>query len=182
MDSVIPTYLDLLDRQRESAYAAVAGCSVAQLWQRPAPKEWCIGEILDHNYRVFASFFPFVQRAWKAQRQRAEKRRGRPYATDMEDPYRKKSFPHWTGFLWTPHYHPEKPAPLDVIMKENRDLHAAVRAFYEDKDADLLGNISVYDPLMGSMNLIIVLRVGIYHDQLHFDDVLKMVRSFAEAG
>ena len=47
--SIVETYLDLLDAQREAAFAAVAGLSDDQIWQRPVPGEWCIGEILNHN-------------------------------------------------------------------------------------------------------------------------------------
>ncbi len=47
--NAVDTYLDLLDSQRETALAAVEGLSDEQIWQRPAPKEWSIGEILSHN-------------------------------------------------------------------------------------------------------------------------------------
>jgi hypothetical protein len=170
----MPAYLDLLDSQREAAFAALDGLSEAQVWQRPAQKEWCIGEILDHNYLLINSTFPYVKAVWKMQQRRAERRRGRLYATDIEDPYHKASFPMWVGFLWKPRYTPQHPVLLEVLKKENRDLHGAVRTFYADKDPALLGNIFVYDPLFGSINLIVTLRIGIYHDQLHFDDVFKL--------
>ncbi len=174
MTGIIQQYLDLLDSQREAAFAALEGLTEAQIWQPPAPKEWCIGEVLDHNHLLFASALPYVKLAWALQRRRAEKRRGRPYPIDIEDPYRKPSFPMWVGFLWTPRYTPRRPVSLETLKAENRHLHAAVRAFYEDKDPDLLGNVFVYDPLFGAVNLIVTLRIGIYHDQLHFDDVFKL--------
>jgi hypothetical protein len=181
MKTIVQQYLDLLDSQREAAFAALDGLTEAQVWERPAPKEWCLGEILDHNYLLIASTFPYVRFAWKTQQRRAEKRRGRPYATQIEDPYRKKSFPMWVGFLWTPRYTPKCPVPLEKLLEENRQLHAAVREFYEDKEPDLLGNAFVYDPLFGSINLIVTLRIGIYHDQLHFDDVFPLARAVRRA-
>ena len=174
MTDIVLQYLDLLDSQREAAFAVLDGLTEAQIWQRPAPKEWCIGEILDHNYLLIASTFPYVKLAWNVQKRRAEKRRKRSYQVEIEDPYRKPSFPMWVGFLWKPRYSPKRPIPLDQLKKENRDLHAAVRAFYSPKDPALLGNTFVYDPLFGSIDLIVTLRIGLYHDQLHFDDVFSM--------
>jgi DinB superfamily len=174
MPDIVQQYLDLLDSQREAAFAALEGLTEAQIWQRPAPKEWCLGEILDHNYLLIGSTFPYVKVAWKLQKHRAERRRVQPYDIYIEDPYRKSSFPMWVGFLWKPRYTPKHPVPLEKLKAENRDLHTAVRLFYSDKDPALLGNIFVYDPLFGSINLIVTLRIGIYHDQLHFDDVFKM--------
>jgi hypothetical protein len=177
MDNIVNKYLDLLDSQREAAFTALDGLTEAQVWERPAPKEWCLGEILDHNTLLIASVLPLVRAAWKTQQRRAEKHRHRPYATEIEDPYRKRSFPMWVGFLWTPRYTPKRPVPLSRLMAESRELHAEVRRFYADKDPDLLGNVSVYDPLIGRFNLIGTLRIGIYHDQLHFDDVFQLARA-----
>ena len=180
MENKVLVYLELLYSQREAAFSAIDGLSADRIWQRPAPKEWCIGEILDHNYLLIGSTFPYIKAAWKMQQHGAERHRERPYATEFEDPYRKASFPMWVGFLWRPRYTPNRPAPLDLLKKENRILHAAVRDFYTERDPALLGNTFVYDPLFGSINLIITLRIGIYHDQLHFDDVFKLVEAFKQ--
>lgn len=66
MQTVVPAYLNLLDRQREAAFAALKGLNDAQIWQRPAPKEWSTGEILDHNYLLIASFLPLVRWTWQS--------------------------------------------------------------------------------------------------------------------
>jgi len=180
MMSVVTEYLDLLDAQREAAFAALDGLNEAQIWTRPAPGEWSIGEILDHNYLLIGSTFPYVRFAWKTQQNRTKKRRDREYAATIEDPYRKPSFPMWVGFLWRPRYNPKRPAALEMLTRENRELHQSVRDFYEGKDPALLGNTFVYDPLFGSINLIVTLRIGIYHDQLHFDDVFILAASLRE--
>lgn len=174
MTTIVEETLDLLDSQREAAYAALEGLSEAQIWQRPAAKEWCLGEILDHNFLLIGSTLPYVRFAWGMQRRRAEKRRHLPFQTDIEDPYRKPNFPMWVGFMWTPRHTPKRPVPLERLKQENRDLHGAVRLFYGDKDPALLGNTFLYDPLFGFINLIVTLRIGIYHDQLHFEDVFRM--------
>ena len=178
--NAVQQYLNLLDSQREAAFADLDGLTEAQVWQRPGPKEWCLGEIIDHNYLLIASTFPYVKTAWMVQQRCAEKRRERPYHTEIEDPYRKPSFPMWVGFLWKPRYTPKHPVPLERLKAENRALHAAVRTFYADKDLALLGNAFVYDPLFGSINLIVTLRIGIYHDLLHFDNMFKMAAALRE--
>jgi hypothetical protein len=174
MNDIVAQYLDLLDNQRETAFASLVGLTEQQVWQPPAPREWCLGEILDHNYLLINSTLPYIKWAWQMQQRRSERRRDHPYITSIADPYRKASFPMWVGFLWRPHYTPIHPVSLEELLEENRNLHKSIRAFYSDKEAALLGNTFIYDPLFGFINLIITLRIGIYHDQLHFDDVLKM--------
>lgn len=174
---VIDTYLDLLDSQRETALAALDGLPEGQLWQRPSPREWSIGEILNHNYLLIASTLPYVRFAWKAFHWYGSSRRARPYQTDTHDVYRSSKFPMWVGFLWTPRHNPRKPVSLEQLETELRDLHKRVRDFYAGKDEAVLGNISLYDPYFGWLNLIVTLRIGIYHDQLHYDDVIKLAQS-----
>jgi len=153
--NILPAYLDLLDSQREAAFAALDGLSDEKIWQRPAPKEWSLGEIIDHNYLLIASFLPLVRWTWNSLGWYGRLRRQRPYATEIDDVYRRQSFPMWVGFLWTPRHTPRKPVPLA-------------------KDEAVLGNLYLYDPIFGFINLIVTLRIGIYHDQLHFDDVFKL--------
>jgi len=167
-------YLNLLDAQREAALATLAGLTEDQIWQRPAPKEWCIGEILNHNVLLIASTLPLVRLAWRLQHHWAAHRRGRPYRTAIPDLYRTGHFPMWVGFLWTPRHTPRRPVPLETLAAELRDLHRRVRAFYEGKDEAVLGHVYLYDPLFGLLNLIVTLRLGIYHDQLHYEDVAKL--------
>jgi hypothetical protein len=62
--SVVNEYLSLPDAERESAFAALASLSDSQIWQRPALKEWGIGENLNHNYLSSGSFPPAVKWMW----------------------------------------------------------------------------------------------------------------------
>ena len=179
---IVQEYLNLLDAQRESALSALEGISHGQLWQRPAPKEWCIGEILNHNVRLFKSVFPLVNFAWRWTRWTGNLLKNRGYRTYFDDPYRKETFPMWAGFLWTPKYTPDNPVTLDKLASDLRGTHAQVRAFYRDKDEFMLGNVFVFDPLFGFLNLIVTLQIGIYHDQLHFDDVIAMAGRLKNQG
>lgn len=178
MSDVVQGYLKLMDDQREAAFSALTEMTALQLWQRPAPKEWSVGEILDHNYLLFSSTYPIVQWIWKWNGWYGRLRRNRPYRTEIEDLYRSPKFPHWVGFLWSPRHNTRKPVLLEALKSEMCDLHEKVRTFYDGKDEDVLGNLYLYDPLFGWCNLILTLRIGIYHDQLHYDDIFKQVEQF----
>jgi hypothetical protein len=178
MENVVSRYLDLLDSQRESAFSALDGITETELWQRLTPKEWSIGEILDHNYLLFASTYSVISWIWKLNGWYGRLRRKRPYAIEIEDLYRNPNFPHWVGFLWTPRYNTRKSLSLKILKTEIRTLHAKLRQFYENKEANMLGNLYLYDPWFGWCNLIVTLRISIYHDQLHYDDVIKQASQF----
>lgn len=175
---VLSNYLELMDSQRESTFTVLDGLANSQLWQRPAAKEWSIGEILDHNYLLFASMVTAVQWMWKLNGWYGHLRRHRPFKTEIEDLYRSPKFPHWVGFLWTPRFNTRKPVSLEMLKSEIRSLHVKVREFYESRDVDVLGNLYLYDPVFGWCNLIVTLRIGIYHDQLHYDDVVRLAAQF----
>jgi hypothetical protein len=178
--NIIPQYLDLLDEQREAAFQALERLTEEQIWQRPEPGEWSIGEILNHNRLLFHTLFPMVRFVWRFFRWTGKLWRNREYSTDIADPYRKQSFPMWTGFFWTPKYTPNNPVPLETLKEESRLEHQSVREFYEGKPEDLLGNVFLFDPLFGFINLIVTLRIGIYHDQLHYEDVIQMAEGLKE--
>jgi len=180
MANILSKYLDLMDSQRESTFAALEALTDSQLWQRPTRKEWSIGEILDHNNRLYNTFYPLVKNMWAWFRWYGEWKRRRLYNTEIKDIYRSPSFPHWVGFLWPPKHTPRKPVSLSQLKAETEAIHSKVRAFYTDKDPDLLGNLYVYDPIFGWCNLIVTLRIGIYHDQLHYEDVVKLAKKFGE--
>jgi hypothetical protein len=176
---IVDTYLDLLDSQRETVFSSLVGLREQQIWQRPSPGEWSIGEILNHNYLLFASTMPYVRFAWRYWGWYGLRRKDRPYKTEIPDLYRTGKFPMWVGFLWKPRYNAKKTVSLVHLQKELRDLHREVRVFYAGKDEALLGNVYLYDPYFGCLNLILTLRLGIYHDQLHFDDVEFITKVFA---
>lgn len=170
--SIIPKYLKLMDDQRETTFSALEGIGIAQLWQRPAPGEWSIGEILHHNILVMRSMFPLIAFAWWF-RWVGKLFQEKPYRIEIEDPYRKKGYPHWEGFLWTPKFSHKNPVPLNDLLEETRKIHQEVHDFYNPKTESVLGHIYFILPIFGIFNLIQALRIGLYHDQLHYDDVIK---------
>jgi hypothetical protein len=182
MSNVICEFLNLMDAQRETAFAALEGLSEEQIWQRPAPKEWCIGEMLDHNVRLFQSALPLLKLGWAIMGWYGRLQRKRPYEVNIDNVYKRPTFPMWVGFLWNPKFNPKRPAPLAVLRASTEAIHRRAREFYEGKPLDVLGNIYGYDPVIGVVNLVQTLKVGVDHDQLHYDDVLKLACSFKNAG
>ena len=181
-ENAVQEYLDLLDTQRQAVFAALDGLSEDQIWRRPAPKEWSAGEILSHTARFLESFLPGLRFMWRFFGWFGRLRRNRPYAVEIKDPYRRPNFPMWSGFLWTPRHNPERPVSLEALRAEVEAVHGRLRSFYTGKEPDVLGNIYAYDPAIGVMNLITGLRVGIYHDQLHYDDLIEMAASLRAGG
>jgi len=51
MQNIILTSLNLLAMQLEAAFAVLYSLMEKQIWQRPAPKEWRLGEILASTER-----------------------------------------------------------------------------------------------------------------------------------
>jgi hypothetical protein len=166
-----------MDRQRETAFATLEGLSEEQLWQRPSEKAWSIGEILSHTYLLTSSSLPYVRFAWRWFRPIAERRRHHPFRVDMPDRYRNGNFPMWVGFLWTPRYNAAKHIPRDQLVQQLKDHHTEIRRFYEGKPEDLLGHVYLWDPYFGLLNLIETLRLGMYHDQLHYEDVIRQAEA-----
>ena len=105
-------------------------------------------------------------------------RRHRPYKTEIDDLYRSPTFPHWVGSLWTPRFNTRRPVSPEMLKSETREIHAKIREFYEYRDEDILGNLYLYDPFFGWCNLIVTLRIGIYHDQLHYEDAINQAGQF----
>jgi hypothetical protein len=179
---IIPKYLDRLDAQREAAYQSLEGLTPEQIWQRPAPGEWCIGEILNHTVLLVRSMSPLVALTWRFFRWTARFWPEQGYRTDRADPYRKDSLIMRFGFFWNPKYTPDNPVPLAVLKEEQDAVHQKVRAFYTGKPEPVLGRVYLFDPMLGFVNLIVTLRIGLYHDQLHYEDVIRMAADLRGRG
>jgi hypothetical protein len=176
-ENMVLEYLDRLDAQREALFAELDGLGKDPIWHRPAPREWCIGEILSHTVRFFHSYLPFLKLWWSLFGWIGRLRRDRAYPFDIDNVYRRPHFPMWSGFLWPPRHTPGKPVSLAALKEEVESAHAQVRDFYAGKDPDVLGNVYAYDPAIGVLNLITSLKVGADHDELHYADVHKMAAS-----
>lgn len=169
---VLRDYILLMHEQRESLFTQLEGMPEALFWQRPAPGEWSIGEILDHLRLLYRTTMPLFRFSWWLMRPWAWLRRGRPFRVTLGDVYRKPDFPHQVGWLWSPRHTPERPIPRQAAQNNLRRTHDAVEAFYRGKSPALLGQVGLYDPIIGWMNLISGLRVALYHDQLHYEQIL----------
>ena len=170
-ESIVATYLDMMDQQRESLFTELDGLSQEMLWQRPAEGEWSIGENLDHLRVINSSTLMLFKITWGLLLPWAKLRYDRPYETDIDNVYKRPGFPLNTGWIWSPKYKPGRPTTMEVLQDNLTEIHHEVRKFYTGKDEDYLGHVSLYDPVMGWLNLIRGLRVGLYHDELHIEQI-----------
>jgi hypothetical protein len=169
--NVVQKYLDRMVEQRDALFSQLHGIVDELVWMRPAPATWSIGEDLDHLRIINTSMLRFFRLAWALQSSIAEILRARPYRVDIDNVYKRPGFPLNVGWLWPPRYTPARPVPLAVLCTNLVDIHQEVDAFYRDKDPDLLGHVGIPDPVIGWLNLIQCLRVGLYHDELHYDSI-----------
>lgn len=174
-DRVVTEILALLDAQREAIFTELAAVDSPRLWQRPGPKEWCIGENLAHATAVLQSFRRMYQTSYALLAPVGHLRRGRPYQTEIDDVYARPSFPLNSGWMWPPKYTPERPATLAILHEMAAAEHGRVRKFYTGKDVAVLGNTPLYDPAIGRLNLIQALRVCVYHDAHHFATIRRLL-------
>ncbi len=128
------------------------GITLEQLWQRPAPSEWSIGEILNHNTLVIQSMLPMVRFTWRWLRCTSKLFENQLIQTEIEDPYHKQDYPHWEGFLWRPKYSQKNQVPLLKLLEETRNTHREVRDFFERKKEPVLGHIYFILPVFGIFN------------------------------
>jgi hypothetical protein len=167
--------------QRGALFEALAGVPEELLWARAAPKKWSPGEHLDHTRVLNRSFrrlltlaWPVVS-PWPALVPAARRRLERPYPTDIDDVYQRPNMPKWVGFLWPPKRTPSRPAPLAELERVLAEEHDAIERFYAGKPEPLLGHVALWDPAIGRLNLVQVLRVGVHHDQHHYQAVRRLL-------
>ena len=162
-------YLDLMDAQREAIFLRLASLDEPHLWQRPKPKTWSVGETLDHTRVLLRTFRRLLQILYPLLMPWGWLLRRRPYPTEMDNVYERPSFPNTVGWLFAPRYTPQRPASLAELSALVESEHDRVRAFYLSKDERVLGHVWLYDPAIGWINMIQALRIGVYHDQHHYD-------------
>lgn len=176
---VVADYVAQMHAQREALFADLAGVSEPEVWYRPNSTTWSIGENLDHLTVINASILRLMNWAWRIQLPWARRRRARPYAVTIDNVYKRPGFPQNVGWIWPPKHTPLKPIPLTQLHANLRAIHARYEQFYTQRDADLLGHVWLFDPVIGRVNLIVTLRIGLYHDDLHYDDVRQRLPRFA---
>ena len=174
--NIIERYLDEMVRQHETVFACLEGLDEDLVWKRPAPREWCIGENLDHARALYSSMLPLFQISWTLLKPVAWLRRERPYPVEIDNVYCRPKFPNQVGALLPSRYSPRNSTSLLLLKEEIARDHQQVILFYRGKPEELLGNTYLFDPAIGWLNLIQALRVGLYHDQMHYAAVQNILK------
>ena len=170
-ENIVQSYLELMDQQREQLFADLEGLNEFEVWQVPGEKEWSIGENLDHLRVINSRTLTLFKVTWMFLLPLAKVRYDQPYQLDIDNVYTRTGFPLNTGWIWSPKYTPSKPTSLEVLKENLTKTHLEVRKFFTGKEPDYLGHVSLYDPVMGWLNLIRALRVGLYRDDLHIEQI-----------
>jgi len=120
---VVQEYLEIMGRQRREVFADLADMPGDVLWRRPKPKEWSIGEILDHTRVLNTCSLRMLRAAWVLTYPWAALRRHSPYSAHAENVYERPGFPMNVGWLWPPKHNAERPVALDVLRRELATAH-----------------------------------------------------------
>jgi hypothetical protein len=175
----ITAYLQLMHRQRDDVFRLLDNVSESALWQRPGPRDWSIGENLDHLRVIYIRTLPLLKACWIMQRPFVPLLWRRPYDVAIDNVYRRPDFPQNVGWIWPPAYTPSQPVSRAVLERNLRAVHDQTESFYAGKLPHLLGHTLLYDPAIGRLNLIQALRVGIYHDEMHFATIHELIAGLA---
>jgi hypothetical protein len=169
----IQAYLALMDAQAASFFSTLPSIAGDVLWRRPLQDGWSPGENLSH-VAVVQHFFRHLNSVlWPIASLPARARPGRRIETAIDDVYARPDFPHATGRFWPPEYSPRRPASLDTLFRAISVEHQLVRAFYEKRNPALLGRALLYFPAIGWINYIQPLRIAVFHDAHHFDEIRR---------
>jgi hypothetical protein len=175
----VAAYLRLMHRQRDEIFAQFDVISEDDLWQRPGPHDWSIGENLDHLRVIYGRTLPLLKACWIVQRPFVPLLWRRPYDVAIDNVYLRPGFPQNVGWIWPPAYTPGQPVPLRVLDRNLRAAHMETESFFAGRLPHLLGHTQLYDPPIGRLNMIQALRVGIYHDELHFAAIRELIARLA---
>jgi len=167
----IRRWIDLMHTQRQGLFAMLEDLSPVELWAKPTREEWSIGENLDHLRVITYSWMRIIKVSWFFMRPIAWLRRSKPVETGIDNVYRRPGFPQNVGWLWPPRFTPDRPVDFDVLKQNLVEAHSVVERFYSGHDPLILGRIKLYDPAIGLINLIQGLRVAVYHDEMHIEQI-----------
>lgn len=160
--------LENMVRQHDMTFARLEGLGEDDLWQRPAPKEWSIGEIIDHARAHYESMLPVLERNWVLLRIVAALRQNLPYPMEIDLRERASRPLQATDGLWTGRLQPQSRTSLLRLKEDMACAHQKIIMFYREKPANLLGHVWMYDAEFGWINLVQGLHVNAYRDDLHY--------------
>ena len=133
--NVVQDYLDLLDSQREAVLASLDSLSEEQIWQRPAPREWCVGEILPHRAvlrQLPAGSERHVGGVWLGWASTAAS----SLPSRDRECLRAAGFPDVEQILGHPNTIQGSLFPVAVLRAQAESTHRRVRLFYTGEDEE----------------------------------------------
>lgn len=170
-----------LHAQREAFFPMIKGVGVAKLWRRPTDADWPIGDTLLHLCKTMRVYRVFIGVSWPLLFPVAWLCRNRPFEQDTVDIFaenveagrRMKAtrllVPHRPDRLPSPH---ELHEQLEVQTDRMEDLLAGMAE-------GVAGHFRIFDPGVGSPNLIQRLQLLAFHERHHFKIIERLLISRA---
>ena len=81
-----------------------------------------------------------------------------------------------TGWVWAPKNSAGNAVRFAELEAKLVNVHGRVKSFYASNNPDLLGHVTLYDPVIERMKVTQALRGALYHDELHFDHIKELTR------
>jgi hypothetical protein len=91
-DSIVVTYLDLMDQQRAQLFADLEGLSEAEIWQVSGENEGSIGDNLDHLRVINSSTLTMFKITWLFLLPLVKVRYDQPYPESQHPDSLRRSF------------------------------------------------------------------------------------------
>ncbi len=171
----IEGHLNLLVRQRKAIFRDLSSIELADFWRRPAPGKWSAGEHLDHTCVLNIFCYRLLKTLWWGLSPVGRMRRSRDFPGDIENIYQQSNKFKKVGFLWPPRYDARRPLPIKAMHKRLARPHRLMENFYRSQPEDVLGNTYVWDPMIGVINYVQVLRIACHHDLHHYNAARRIL-------
>lgn len=162
---------EAIHAQRTSFFLVVGNLGDKALWRRPADGVWSVGESLDHLYRTMRVYRLAVRVSWPFLLPVAWFYRSQPFertAVDIFAEREKAGRKMKATLLLRPKYPSAKPSSLAALKQQ---LEAETRNMEEmlmKMPEGVAGHFRIFDPGVGSPNLIHRVQLLGFHEGHHF--------------
>lgn len=165
-------HFETLEQQRHMLFPVLESLSFNQLWERPKPNKWSIGEAMYHLYLITRMLRVAAQITIPSMKLFAQMRRNKPFETETYDIYKEYQQKNKRGM--------KAPFILDPPKKIHRSLNFSelinllhvetnnIARMVENIDEDIAGHIIFFDPIAHHPNLIQAVQLLAIHEAHHF--------------
>ena len=159
-----------LRAQREAFFPTIEGFEVEMLWRRPTDTGWAIGDTVQHLCKTMRVYWFLIRVSWPVLYPMAWLFRNRSFERSTRDIFaeyqaagkRMKA----TGLL-VPH-RPDRLPPLNELREELNAETNRMEGMLAGIPEGVAGHFRIFDPGVGSPNLIQRVQLLAFHERHHF--------------